>query len=269
MTYHPAIASVLTLCLAAWPAAGQPLADNPDLPPGLAAARLLPGWTDHAGNRVLALELELEPGWKTYWRSPGDTGLPPQFDWQGSRNLRDVTLHWPAPQPIRSGGSLEMGYRDRLVLPMTARPATAGQPVDVRVTVDLGLCEDICVPGHLRLEADGPGAAPDPAITDALAAEPRRLDLRPACRVSSIGDGLRVAVDLPQVHVDLAAVELVDQPEIWVSSAEIVPSSAGPQAVVEMVGPTGRPFTLDSKALRLTLVGDAGAVEMTGCDRQG
>ncbi|WP_295171235.1 protein-disulfide reductase DsbD domain-containing protein, partial [uncultured Paracoccus sp.] len=107
---RPLLATALTLVLT-----GPAIAQD-DLPPGLRGAQLLPGWTEPGGARILALELLLEPGWKTYWRSPGDTGLPPQLDWAGSRNLSHVTLHWPAPQAIRSGETLEMGYHDRLVL---------------------------------------------------------------------------------------------------------------------------------------------------------
>ncbi|CAM3400774.1 protein-disulfide reductase DsbD domain-containing protein [Paracoccus nototheniae] len=240
---------------------------DPHLPPGLQSARLLPGWTDGAGNRVMALELQLAPGWKTYWRSPGDTGLPPHFDWQGGTNLRDVTLHWPAPQAIDSGGMPEMGYNDRLILPFTARPADPGQPVQVRALIDLGLCENICVPASLDLVAPPPGDAPDPAITAALAAEPQRLDHRPACRVTEIEDGLSVAMDLPPQGAALAAIELTGHPEVWVSGARIAAGPAGPEAVVQMVGPSGRPFDLDPAALRMTVIPEDGAraTETMGC----
>ncbi|WP_265502109.1 protein-disulfide reductase DsbD domain-containing protein [Paracoccus beibuensis] len=270
MTGFAKLVPALILCLAGWPAAGQMSPPQTGgLPPGLTSARLLPGWTDKTGNRIAALELRLEPGWKTYWRSPGDTGLPPHFDWQNSRNLAEVTLHWPAPQAIRSGDAVEMGYHDRLVLPFTARPAVAREPVDLRVQVDLGLCRDICVPGHLDLTAAGPAVEPDPVIVRAIASEPQRLDLRPGCTVTEIGDGLRVAVDLPRTGADLAAVELANRPEIWVSGAQILTGGERPQAVVEMVGPSGQPFDLNTDGVRLTLVAPEGAVETMGCDPRG
>jgi DsbC/DsbD-like thiol-disulfide interchange protein len=265
MTHHPALSLALALGLALTPLAVRAQPD--DLPPGLVSARLLPGWTDAEGNRILALELELAPGWKTYWRSPGDTGLPPQFDWQGAENLAGVTLHWPAPQAIRSGEVLEMGYHDRLILPFTAHPADPGQPVRVRAQIDIGLCENICVPAALDLTAPPSGSRPDPAIAKALAAEPQRLDLRPACTVTPLADGLRVAMALPPGEATLAAIELTGQPQIWVSGAEIAPTPEGAQAVVEMVGPTAAPFDLDPAALRLTVIPADGtrATEMTGC----
>lgn len=240
-----------------------------DMPPGLVSARLRPGWTDAAGNRVMALELQLEPGWKTYWRSPGDTGLPPQFEWQGSRNLAEVTFHWPAPQAIRSGERLEMGYHDSLLLPFTARPADPGQPLQVAAQVELGLCENICVPVRLDLSAPEAGTVQDPQILAARQAEPRRLDMQPPCRVLQIDDGLRVEVGLTGDDVTLAAVELPGRPDVWISGADLVEGQSGPQAVVEMVAPSGKPFEMDPEGLRLTVVSGQGpatqAVEMLGC----
>jgi DsbC/DsbD-like thiol-disulfide interchange protein len=275
MSLSPRLVLVFLL-LAAVPAAAQPVfhtsAQPPaagsaaPLPPGLQDARLLAGWTDGEGKRVLALELQLLPGWKTYWRSPGDTGLPPRFDWSGSRNLRDVTLHWPAPEAIQSGDSLELGYHDRLVLPLTARPADPGLPLDIRLQVELGLCENICVPARLALHAPDPGPGPVPAISAALAAEPRRLDIRPACRTRELPDGLRLALDLPQQDVTLAAVEVTGRPEIWVSGAELRASAEGTRAVVEMAGPGSGPLALDPDSVRLTWVSDGGAMETLGCD---
>ena len=123
-------ALILSL-LTALPAAAQ------DLPQGLESARFLPGWTDAEGRRVAALELVLEPGWKTYWRSPGDAGLAPVFDWKGN-NIGKVDFHWPAPEVVVSDGVRTLGYHDRLVLPIEITPAEPGQPIEPRVVVDFG-----------------------------------------------------------------------------------------------------------------------------------
>ncbi|MDO5647002.1 protein-disulfide reductase DsbD domain-containing protein [Paracoccus sp. (in: a-proteobacteria)] len=231
-----------------------------ELPPGLAGARLLPGWVDAAGNRITALQLDLEPGWKTYWRSPGDTGLPPHFDWEGSENLGAVALHWPAPQAIESGGAVEPGYHDRLVLPMTVTPADPGQPVQIAAQIDLGLCENICVPAFLTLTAPAPGGH-DPVIQAAMDAVPQRLDDAPDCAVTDLSDGLRLSVALPGPAI-LAAVELDGHPDVWVSGAELDDG----RAVVDMVGPTAAPFDLPREQVRVTVLSDDGtAVESWGC----
>ena len=240
-----------------------------DLPPGLTSARMLPGWTDADGNRVAAIELQLQPGWKTYWRSPGDSGLPPSFDWSASQNLGEVTFHWPAPEAIRSGDSLTMGYHDRLVLPFTAKPKDAAKPVALSAQMDFGLCENICVPAHVALMADQPAASPDPLIKAALADVPQPVQQALTCRVQDISDGVRVDVSLPASQVELAAIELAGQPEIWVSGTEIQTGANGPVAVADFVAESAAPFPLDTDRLRITMIGPDGAVEMQGCQPEG
>lgn len=262
MRYIPALAFGI-LSLGAAPLTAQ------DLPPGLESAQLLPGWTDAQGNRIAALELRLKPGWKTYWRSPGDSGLPPSFDWQGSRNLAGVTFHWPAPEAIRSGDELTLGYHDLLVLPFTARPADPDQPVTLDATVDFGLCERICVPAHVTLQAAQPEGEPDPRIEAALARVPRPVAQRPACELTEIRDGVRLSALLPQTGPDVAAMEVTGQPEIWVSSPILTSETGGTRAVADFVPPSAQPFALDADDVRITLVGPDGAVEMQGCDPQG
>ena len=108
------------------------------LPPGLEDAALLPPYRTEAGTWMTALRLELSPGWKTYWRSPGDSGVPPRFDWAGVTNLDHAGARWPRPEVIDSGGERTLGYHDALVLPIELAPAAPGQPVAGRVEVALG-----------------------------------------------------------------------------------------------------------------------------------
>lgn len=250
---------LIATALAASPAIAR------DLPPGLTSARILPGWTDGQGNRIAAIELTLEPGWKTYWRSPGDSGMPPSFDWSGSGNLDKITLHWPAPEAIRSGKSLTMGYHDRLVLPFTASPKQAGEPVSLSASVDLGLCESICVPAHLELQADQPAPQPDPLIQAALANVPQPVRQDLTCLVQNISDGVQVAITLPHDQIQIAAIELAGQPEIWVSGTEIEQRAHGAVAVADFVPSSAAPFPLDIQRLRLTVIGSNGAAEIEGC----
>lgn len=243
-----------------------------DLPPGLESARLLPGWQMQNGNRMVALELRLEPGWKTYWRSPGDTGVPPTFDWSGSENLGQVTLHWPRPEVILSGGETTLGYHETLVLPIEIAPDDAARPLTIRGTVDFGLCYDICVPAHAGLEAGLPQVDPDPAIRQALAMKPALSSDRPSCRVDEIDDGLRVTARLPVpdgLSPDaVLAMELRDS-SVWVSQPEMTHENDSLTGVSEFVDASGKPFALDREALRFTLISAEGAVEYSGCQTEG
>ena len=231
--------------------------------PGLAGVRILPGWTQSDGSRIAAIEFRLEPGWKTYWRNPGDSGLPPVFDWTGSDNLEGLILHWPAPQAIPSGDGLALGYHDRLVLPFTAHPADPARPVDLALSVDFGLCKDICVPAHAALRADAPGDAPDPAILSALDQVPRPAPDRPACRLEPIADGMRVTATLPR-PVALAAMELADS-DVWASGTEMQSDAGNTVLTADFVPPQAAPFDLPKDRLVFTVIGENGAVEMRGC----
>ena len=249
------------LFLTAAPALAQ------DLPPGLASAELLPGWVTPQGQRITALRLTLKPGWKTYWRSPGDAGVPPRFDWGASRNLGEVRLLWPRPEVIESGGERTLGYHEELVLPIEIAPVSPGAPVEPRAVVDFGICQDICVPVQVTLQAGPPGPMPDPLIEAAIARQPETSDRQPECRIARIEDGMQVTATLPaadSARGDEVAMELADD-EIWVSAPETQASGDRLTAQADFVAASGKPFPLDPQALRVTLIGPDDAVEFRGC----
>ncbi|WP_028713361.1 protein-disulfide reductase DsbD domain-containing protein [Paracoccus sp. J55] len=249
------------LFLTAAPALAQ------DLPPGLVSAELLPGWITAEGERMTALHLRLEPGWKTYWRSPGDAGVPPRFDWGASRNLGEVRLLWPRPEVIESGGERTLGYHEELVLPIEIAPARPGVPVEPRAVVDFGICLDICVPVQVALQAGPPGPTPDPRIEAAIARQPEASDRQPECRIARIKDGMQVTATLPAAESargDEVAMELADD-EIWVSAPETREAGGRLMAQADFVAASGKPFPLDPEALRVTLIGPDDAVEFEGC----
>lgn len=238
-----------------------------DLPPGLIAAELMPGWITDDGQRMTALRLTLEPGWKTYWRSPGDAGVPPRFDWQGSDNLGAVQMLWPRPEVIDSGGERTLGYHDELVLPIRIAPVDAGAPIHPVATVDFGLCLDICVPAQVALRAPPPGGAPDPLIQSALDRQPRRSSEQPDCRIAAISDGMQVTATLPASHGlpgDDVAMELTED-DIWVSAPDMGRDGSRLTAQADFVAASGKPFVLDPGSLRLTVISADDAVEYAGC----
>lgn len=105
------------------------------------------------------LQIELEKGWKTYWRSPGASGLPPQLDFSGSRNIAATSLGFPVPKTFRDGNGLTAGYDKSITLPIKIEPLFAERPVVINMTGIIGLCEEICVPVQfqLSLTEDGKG----------------------------------------------------------------------------------------------------------------
>lgn len=256
--------AIALLLLMSAAAVAQPAPLSAEPPPGLVSAELLPGWTTPQGHRMTALRLELEPGWKTYWRSPGDAGVPPRFDWQGSGNVGQVVLHWPRPETIESGGERTLGYHGALVLPIEVTPADPARPVDLRALVDLGLCLDICVPAQVSLTAPPPGPAPDPMIQQALALRPQPAPDRATCKVEAIADGMRVTARF-SAQAPEVAMELPDQP-VWVSQPELSQQQGSLIAQADFVAESGKPFPLDPSKLVLTLIDTDRATEYRGCD---
>ncbi len=111
---------------------------------------------------TLALEFRLSEDWKIYWRSPGDAGYPPALDWTGSDNVAGATIAWPAPERFEVLGLQTIGYKERAVLPVTARLARPGEAADLRVAVDFLACSDICVPYSVDLALALPSGPPSP-----------------------------------------------------------------------------------------------------------
>jgi DsbC/DsbD-like thiol-disulfide interchange protein len=98
------------------------------------------------------VELKLQSGWKTYWRYPGDSGVPPVFDFGGSENIKSVTVLWPAPERFSDGVGYSIGYKDYVTLPLRVIPRDERKPVTLRLKLDYAVCESLCVPAKANLE---------------------------------------------------------------------------------------------------------------------
>src|SRR5580692_10592506 len=125
---------------------------SPWLRDGHSAVRLLAG--SHSGAVLLGgIAFQLQPGWKTYWRTPGDSGVPPRFDFSKSENIEAVTVMWPAPAKFDDGaGGHSMGYHDQIVLPLRIVAKNADKPVTLRANIDYAVCEKICIPVQAKAE---------------------------------------------------------------------------------------------------------------------
>jgi DsbC/DsbD-like thiol-disulfide interchange protein len=119
---------------------------------GHSAVRLLAG--SRSGAVLLGgIAFQLQPGWKTYWRTPGDSGVPPRFDFSKSENIEAVTVLWPAPTKFDDGaGGHSMGYHDQIVLPLRIVAKNAEKPVTLRAAINYAVCEKICIPVEANAE---------------------------------------------------------------------------------------------------------------------
>jgi DsbC/DsbD-like thiol-disulfide interchange protein len=124
------------------------------------------------------IEIKLDAGWKTYWRYPGDSGVPPRFDFAGSDNLRNVQVLWPAPHRFTDESGTSIGYKDAVLFPLHVTARDPGKPVRLKLKLDYAICEKLCVPaeGRGELTLSGKGAG-DAAIMAAEARVPKPAKL--------------------------------------------------------------------------------------------
>jgi DsbC/DsbD-like thiol-disulfide interchange protein len=142
---------------------------------GHSALRLLAG--SRSGAVLLGgIAFQLQPGWKTYWRTPGDSGVPPRFDFSKSDNIEAVTVMWPAPLKFDDGaGGISLGYHGQTVLPLRIVPKNADKPVTLRAEINYAVCEKICIPveASAELPFNSVASTEDSALFAALDTVPK------------------------------------------------------------------------------------------------
>ena len=108
-------------------------------------ARLITAGNAGAHGIELGVQIELQPGWETYWRSPGDAGLPPAFDWTSSENATGFAVRWPLPERIERYGMVTWGYLEEVVFPVTVETPDPALPSRVRLRLTYAACAEVCV----------------------------------------------------------------------------------------------------------------------------
>ena len=121
-----------------------------------AAVRLIAGAQRGTVHRA-GIEIRLAPGWKTYWRYPGDSGIPPRFDFSQSKNVKSVTVRYPAPHRLTDESGTSIGYKNGVVFPLEVVPENAARPVALVVKADYAVCEKICIPAEGKAELNVTG----------------------------------------------------------------------------------------------------------------
>src|SRR6516165_8514203 len=143
------------------------------------AVRLLAG--SRSGAVLLGgIAVQLKPGWHTYWRTPGDSGVPPRFDFSKSDNVEAVTVLWPAPKKFDDGaGGISLGYHDQVVLPLRIVPKSADKPVTLRANVNYAVCEKLCIPveANVELAFNSVASTEDGALSAALDTVPKPANI--------------------------------------------------------------------------------------------
>jgi suppressor for copper-sensitivity B len=238
--------------------------------------RLIAGGATADGGEGLNLGLhfQLQPGWKIYWRSPGEAGYPPAVDWSGSQNLAEVSIDWPVPHRFSLFGVETFGYSDEVVLPIDALAERSGKAVQLHANVDYLTCKEICIPQQAELSLDLPegGSAPssDGFLIDSYQTlvpgdgSAVGLSLDRAVLTGSVAESVLqvtarsdIAFDAPDVLVEAPPGFLFDKPKV-----NLTPD--GKTAVLRLatVAATDE-SVLEGKRLTLTVVDGARGMEQS------
>lgn len=268
------IAAALALFAAALPPqATQAQSALPNSMDQLVQVEILDGGLASDGTYTGALRLTLQEGWKTYWRAPGEAGIPPRFTWRGSRNVGEMSMTWPAPQVFSTSGYQTIGYHDQLILPLRITPEKPGRPVRLKGRMELGICKDVCVPSELSFDHQlDAGATRNPAIVAALASRPysaREAGVSAStCRLKPTKYGIEVEarITMPSAGGTEVAVIEAGSPHLFagatttrrrggtlIATSELLPANVGALPSV------------DRSQLRITVLGQKHAVDISGC----
>ena len=260
-----------SLCLAS-PGFAASLGESAWIASNDSKVRLVSGMPDVNGKPTLfaGVQLRMEPGWKTYWRNPGDSGVPPSFDFKGSKNLKQAELFYPAPHRIADANGTAIGYDDEVVFPIKITPEHEGEAVELKLAFEYGLCKDLCIPNDVSLELGVPsdhGKGDAILLESALASTPKEAapSLLPAIE--------KVTADLdapkPEMTIDATFPEGARETDLFIDGGEIyvpVPKPASPladgkQRFIVSFGSVSEAAAIKGKTLMLTLVSDLGSTE--------
>ncbi len=232
--------------------------------------RLVAGTADDGGRLLAGVELRMDEGWKTYWRNPGDSGVPPSFDWTGSKNLKSAEVLYPTPHRFDDAGGTAIGYGEDVLFPVRLTPERDGEPIELKLAFSYGLCKDLCIPNEVSLSITLPADAGqgEALLLDAALAQvpkPATAGLLPA--IGSVE--VKLDGEAPGLEVDAVFAPGATGTDLLIDGGDVfVPAPASLGAPVDGKQRFAVPFAspaeaqaIKGKTLRLTLVSDQGSTE--------
>ena len=97
------------------------------------------------------LHIKLDAGWKTYWRNPGEAGIPPNIA-ATAENLETIRIDYPLPQRIVDESGEAIGFHNEVLFPLYLIPKDTAKPIDAKMSAFFGVCQQICSPAKLDSE---------------------------------------------------------------------------------------------------------------------
>jgi len=248
------------------------------VPADNARARLVAGRVvvDGASRLIAGVEIEMADGWKTYWRNPGSSGVPPHITWDSSRNLQAARLLFPAPDRFVDREGDTIGYKHSVMFPIELTPRDPAKPVELEIGAEFGVCKDICIPVELKLALDVPAAAGQLAPSSPLAKAVDRVPRLEGNRRANDPTLVRTQSDLtgasPRLTLEArypggtkGADMFIEAPDgLWIPLPKRTADVSGDVVRFQVDLSDGADVgDLKGKVLRLTLVGASGQSETT------
>nr|WP_306265264.1 protein-disulfide reductase DsbD domain-containing protein [Pararhizobium sp. IMCC3301] len=229
-----------------------------------ARARLLAIGDPMSGRLLAGLEIELDKNWKTYWRSPGDSGIPPTFDWSGASNIAQTRAQFPAPVRFTDEYGESVGYKKHVVFPIEIDLQRPGVPTNLELNVILGICREVCIPVSERFSLKIPPVfvatnSAKEILNSATASVPIVASVTERPQVSIVERAGTTALLTIRVPADLQIQDVfVEGPQTWfLGLPQKLQSSGGTNGSEWALALDGVPLGESpwGAAMRLTMVG--------------
>lgn len=244
-----------------------------------ARVRVIAGSAVPAGEtsgRIFAgLEIELDDGWKTYWRNPGSSGVPPRIDLEGSENLAKAELMFPAPIRFKDRDGDTIGYKKHVVLPVALTPKDPSKPITLKVNAEFGICREVCIPVQPELALTVPPGVAKASEQGLLQTALGRVPLADAANASAprlervtatlSGDKPQVALDVRFPGRSAEGDVFLEAPDgIWIPLPQPIGNSeSGARRFIVDLSDGADLGDLKGRRIRATLVGRDGQSEAT------
>lgn len=234
---------------------------------------LLEGWREADGRHMAAIRLTLADGWKTYWRAPGDGGLPTTLQWSNSDNLDALRILWPRPDVFEDGRMRSLGYTGEVVLPIELTPNKDGD-ITLDARLNFGVCKEVCVPAavdlqHVMTDHQTGGVTQIRAALGTAPTSASQADIHSiTCAIEPTAKGHALSVDV-SAHIagkHRAMVVEITDPEVWVSATNLKTDGPLWQGMTHIYDHRAVPSTIDLSEVRITLLTDNAAIDIQGCD---
>lgn len=237
-----------------------------------AAVELLHGWREN-GQHIAGIKIDLDKGWKTYWRAPGNAGIPPEIYWTGSSNIAAASILWPEPIVSTDAGITTIGYSGSVILPLVLRPKDPDKPIKVDAVLNYGVCKDLCIPARATLIGTlTPDKVTDMSRINAARASRIKLarpnEARMDCRITPVKGGFKIEAGLTGTMRGALSYATIEYPgtDIFARDVEIR-SKAGKRIVLHTVleDYSTNPRLIDRTQFRITLFAKDRVREIRGC----